>query len=382
MIKKLDNRFSLSNEEFNETLKKLDNPEGIQMLLEDIKKFIIIIRSYLYKSPSYDDWIKIIYEKIDASIPTEIKNKCNSCNGKGIKKECKICKEFYDNGDLKVLNPIIAFVDFIELNNHLFTSKELKFSLTQEFFSNFKIVDGQVSFDAKRFDKVLNTNILMLVKEKFSKMDSLVAIDKINDILEELESHKTIADVSGREMYQIVEPQIKLLKTILNKHENKLKFLKLEFDAKRIKETEAEDENLKTSSNNSNDESPYDEYENVFRKSMSFQTVIEHFEIFTIKNSQNGKPFLTNEQLDLFIRRAFCGEINLPKQKFNQIPKGEKFIIQYRFREFYDKNYEHFGTVQVQDDFIKLLTDNFEGWEFKNVKNNFANKPKTTLQLL
>lgn len=35
--------------------------------------------------------------------------------------------------------------------------------------------------------------------------------------------------------------------------------------------------------------------------------------------------------------------------------------------------------MQCQEDFIKLLTENFEGWDFKNVKENFTPKTKKRL---
>lgn len=115
---------------------------------------------------------------------------------------------------------------------------------------------------------------------------------------------------------------------------------------------------------------------------MPIEDAINHFKIFTEKNSKNGKPFLTEKQLDIFLKKAFCGMPNLKKQKFNMAPKGENTLIKYRFREFYESYYQYFGTGQVVDKFVELLTDNFVGWDFKNVKDNFDKKPKTTIQLL
>lgn len=115
---------------------------------------------------------------------------------------------------------------------------------------------------------------------------------------------------------------------------------------------------------------------------MPIQVAVDHFQIFTIKNSKNGKPFLTDKEFDIFIKKAFCGMTDLPKQSFNKTAKGEKFIIQHRFREFYDNYCDYFGTGQVTDVFIKLLTDNFSGWDYNNVKNNFNKKPKITIDLL
>jgi len=125
---------------------------------------------------------------------------------------------------------------------------------------------------------------------------------------------------------------------------------------------------------------PPQEQPNTFCRSMSLSIPKEHFKKLIENNSKNGKPFLTSEQYSSFIERAFCGNAEIPKQKINQAAKGEKLLIQSLFYEFYE-NYciEYFQGSQCQDGFIKLLTDNFVGWDFQNVKNNF--KPKTKKRL-
>jgi|26BtaG_2_1085354.scaffolds.fasta_scaffold00606_10 hypothetical protein len=116
---------------------------------------------------------------------------------------------------------------------------------------------------------------------------------------------------------------------------------------------------------------------NMFCRSMPLSIPKEHFRVFTLNNSSNGKPFLTEEQFSCFIDRAFCYNMEIPKQKFNQSPKGEKLKIQYVFRQFYENYcFEYFDSGNTQDLFIKLLTENFIGWDFHNVKNNFKTKPK------
>lgn len=125
---------------------------------------------------------------------------------------------------------------------------------------------------------------------------------------------------------------------------------------------------------------PEKEQPNTFCSNMPLSIPKEHFKVLTIETSKNGQPFLTNEQFGLFIERAFCGNAEIPKQKINQAPKGEKLLIQSLFYDFYDYYcMEYFSTMQCQDDFIKLLTDSFIGWDFQNVKDNF--RPKTKKRL-
>lgn len=115
---------------------------------------------------------------------------------------------------------------------------------------------------------------------------------------------------------------------------------------------------------------------NVFCKSMSLSIPKEHFIKLVEEKSKNGKPFLTQDQFNIFIERAFLGKEDVEKQKINMEARGEKLKVQYLFRQFYDNySFEYLKTTQTQDVFIKLLTDNFIGWDFDNVKANF--KPKT-----
>lgn len=115
---------------------------------------------------------------------------------------------------------------------------------------------------------------------------------------------------------------------------------------------------------------------NHFCRSMLLKVPIDHFKTFTETTSQNGKPFLTIDQLNTFIDRAFCGNTELPMQKFNQATKGEKLKIQKVFYDFYSIGVEYFRSSKCRDNFIRLLTDNFIGWDFENVKNNFSKQTR------
>jgi hypothetical protein len=115
---------------------------------------------------------------------------------------------------------------------------------------------------------------------------------------------------------------------------------------------------------------------NHFCRSMLLKVPIDHFKTFTETTSQNGKPFLTIDQLNTFIERAFYGNTELPMQKFNQATKGEKLKIQKVFYDFYCIGVDYFPSSRCRDHFIRLLTDNFIGWDFKNVKSNFTKQTR------
>lgn len=116
---------------------------------------------------------------------------------------------------------------------------------------------------------------------------------------------------------------------------------------------------------------------NLFCKSMPLEIAKKHFQVFAEKVSRNGKTFLSQQELNLFIEKAFGGNNTIPKQTFNIAPQKEKLFIVKRFYEFYCiavKDYEN--TSQCKEKYIKLLTDNFTNWDYENIKNNFGNKVK------
>lgn len=115
---------------------------------------------------------------------------------------------------------------------------------------------------------------------------------------------------------------------------------------------------------------------NHFCKSMPLNIVREHFEILTKVNSKNGGSFLTIDQLNFFIERAFLDKSKVSKQKIDYGSREKLFVIK-RFYQFYSlaiKDYE--GNSQCKPKYIRLLTDNFENWDYNSVKNNFGNKVK------
>jgi hypothetical protein len=113
---------------------------------------------------------------------------------------------------------------------------------------------------------------------------------------------------------------------------------------------------------------------NNFCSKMPLNFARKHFKVFVDTDSNNKSKFLTDTQFEVFIQRAFLGNQNTQKQKMNIGTRETQFIVR-RFYEFYTEAIkELYENQQSRDKFIKLLTDNFENWEFEKVKSNF-NKP-------
>lgn len=120
--------------------------------------------------------------------------------------------------------------------------------------------------------------------------------------------------------------------------------------------------------------------ENTFCKGMPIEAAREHFGKLTNANSSNGKPFLTVEGLEKFIQRAFLGDTAVPKQLLNLNPNRETGLVRNVFYLFYSEAVKQWEpNTQCREKYIKLLTENFEGWDFASTENNFTKAPKKAL---
>ena len=67
---------------------------------------------------------------------------------------------------------------------------------------------------------------------------------------------------------------------------------------------------------------------NVFNPRMSLVEVRKWFIQLAESNSKNGKPFLTVEQVEQFIERAFVGNTSLEKLTFNYSSRGKTYFME------------------------------------------------------
>lgn len=158
-------------------------------------------------------------------------------------------------------------------------------------------------------------------------------------------------------------------------------------DARKVKESvlhSNEDDGL-SNENQSDVNSALGRAENAkctsFSDKLNLRAAIEHFEVLKTRVSKlNNKPFLTDKQFETFINVAFCSGKRTRKIRFNKKPKGEKQLIVRLFYEFYSNTYEElFGSQNNRDKYIKLLSDNFLGFEFDSLKTNFNINTKGSL---
>lgn len=265
---------------------------------------------------------------------------------------------------------VFASLEFFIFNDVLTESEKKELVVSYINTLDLEFVNGYEENKYLEVQELMNKYKIIYHKELFNLgTDNLKNFQIINEVLNILNDQENLMSSLEESLLQIFETPKKFY-TQKKEYFKEAYFIESELK-KSISHTPAINKTL-----------DYSNYTNVFNQSMPIEIAVNHFKIFTEKNSKNGKPFLTEKQLDIFIKKAFCGFSNLEKQEFNMAPKGESTLIKYRFREFYENYYQYFGTGQVLDKFIELLTDNFVGWNFKNVKSNFNKKPIITIQLL
>lgn len=108
-----------------------------------------------------------------------------------------------------------------------------------------------------------------------------------------------------------------------------------------------------------------------------------YFSFLTIMPSKSGGTFLTKEQLEQFIERAFLGREDLPKIRFNAV-QGEYNQIVYYFYMFYTIciNSEDSAKKrgEIKEAYKKLLIDNFTNFgKLEHVYKNFHRGPSGKL---
>ncbi|MBK6526240.1 MAG: hypothetical protein IPG07_12225 [Crocinitomicaceae bacterium] len=111
--------------------------------------------------------------------------------------------------------------------------------------------------------------------------------------------------------------------------------------------------------------------ENKFWKAIEMKKVIEHFTPLTTKLSKNNSPFLTEQQLISFLKRAFLFDLTQPKQKINFATTEKGFVIK-RFYEFYALVLKDYAGYRATDPYIKMLTENFSNLgTYESIKSAF-----------
>jgi hypothetical protein len=112
---------------------------------------------------------------------------------------------------------------------------------------------------------------------------------------------------------------------------------------------------------------------NIFN-GMPMSSVRKYFNLLAIMRNGQGQSFMEPEDVDLFIQRAFTGTSDIPKVKIRKGARDGAYI-QKLFYEYWQscKYGDRFISQggNTQQEYLKLLTDNIEGFDFESLSANF-----------
>jgi|GEM_PF-5418755 len=117
---------------------------------------------------------------------------------------------------------------------------------------------------------------------------------------------------------------------------------------------------------------------NVFND-MPLKEVYKYFEPLVNQKGRSQQFYLTNIDLMLFIKVAFCGEPISVKLTFN-IGRGDLGKISYFFYQYFEICSVKKGYQANKDQYVKLLTDNFSNFNYNSVFSNFNKRPKNIIK--
>ncbi|HMI78945.1 MAG TPA: hypothetical protein VK484_09125 [Ferruginibacter sp.] len=114
---------------------------------------------------------------------------------------------------------------------------------------------------------------------------------------------------------------------------------------------------------------------NYFCTKMPLEFAYKQLKGLTVIKSKNARPFISQEDYELFFKKAFLNDKSIKKLVLNSEggSKGKITAIFFRFyRAAIENGYEpHKGSAQK---YQLLIVDNFEGWTEKQLKGNFKDK--------
>ena len=222
-------------------------------------------------------------------------------------------------------------------------------------------------------------NSMKAANKPFSEMLNMDSVNEIAEILHKCyeEWIKEAGSMRGKRKYDTLEKIYYVFHQFINySPQNVWLLMAAEKNKAYFQEYKDEVESILQAIEAEKDKVSKPELEvNHFCNGMPLNVAIEHFRVFTTKKSKNNEIFLTDKQFDFFIEKAFRNKMPIEKQVFSRM-NGEKGLIVRRFYEFYEiAANEYEPSSQCKEKYVRLLTENFNGWDYENVFKNFNKKP-------
>jgi len=114
---------------------------------------------------------------------------------------------------------------------------------------------------------------------------------------------------------------------------------------------------------------PVEDIKKKFNK-MPIEEVRNHFKLLIEKENPRKTIWMTEGDFEIFMKRSFGGQTELPKPEINIGGTG-KYAVVKLFYQFYSKSTDHpYNGNRKKDPFVKLLKDAFVNSDFDDLTND------------
>lgn len=98
--------------------------------------------------------------------------------------------------------------------------------------------------------------------------------------------------------------------------------------------------------------------------------VIEHFQLLIESTNSAGKVWMTMENFELFIRRSFGQELQLPKPEIHLGSDGKYAVVKLFYLFYFNCMEDDIMENRKKDRFVELLSNAFETTKFNDLRND------------
>lgn len=386
--------------EYFDTLSKILKEEGVQMIVNEDKKYIVSVQvneNFLREFSSTNIPFKTIFEKNNL-LKNELFEEFKLAPSKP--SFSLYSRQYYTDEEYVIgikeandrLPKMSSSTDNIPLVASTVSLTPFEIHI-QDLYNNFikEISKGILSKDLFCNDieaiptiiilKKVDNTFDLLLKSTLNKEIENTAIraESILQSINELSSEYLKSIILHHLVNENTNIYLIIDKYYPNEANDRWKAIKDEFNTiiRRFINTQ-EDSNIPPIKENCESKTILDsivQSENLFWKGLPMNKVVDHFNKLAVRKSKNGKTFLTEGQLISFFKKGFLGDETQLKQKINFI-SGEKGFVISLFYDFYTLAVDNYNHIQNKNKFIDLFCNSFEGFTESSVSAFF--KPNKT----
>lgn len=179
------------------------------------------IKRYLNNKKLHDKIWNQYTEYVNKTLPKDVKQSCQYCNGDSKNVEDKKCSIYYSEAQINYFFASHEFVSIVEKNKNLIKGNELKRKLTIQFHECFLFQDGRVFFDLEKMAMYCLKAGFFTLSKIFANNSALQNLSIINNTIDELNTEELNAEMFNKEKSIYLEPQKRFFEDKYNHFQRK-----------------------------------------------------------------------------------------------------------------------------------------------------------------